>query len=127
MPKIVKRVSLSLNAWANQIGIESDTIERWAAKAGISIKPGTDISARTMFRIVRGEERSERTRLLRAQSEKVERENTEAIGQLIPLEAAKEKYLEILMAVRRDLEADYKAQGRLEVLDAIFKKHHAKG
>jgi hypothetical protein len=62
---------------------------------------------------------------LREETLRIRLDREEKEGQLIPLELAKAKYLEILLALRRDLEADYKQQGRLDALDRIFKKHHA--
>jgi hypothetical protein len=62
---------------------------------------------------------------LRAETKKIYRQEAEAQGELCQIEAVKAKLMEWLLALRRDLEADYKAQGRMDALDRIFKKHHA--
>jgi hypothetical protein len=61
---------------------------------------------------------------LKAETRRIEREEAEAQGELCQMEAVKAQVMEWLLALRRDLESDYRSQGRLEALDKIFAKYH---
>jgi acetyl-CoA carboxylase carboxyltransferase component len=60
---------------------------------------------------------------LKAETKRIERMERVARGELCDVAKHSEIILAHLMQLRRYLEADYRAQGRLKVLDEIFKKH----
>lgn len=63
---------------------------------------------------------------LKAETIRIKRQERVARGELCDVAEVHEELLAGLMELRRELETDYRAQGRLPVLEEIFKRHHDK-
>jgi hypothetical protein len=100
------KITGSIQAWADSLGVESSTIRRKLNRAEIKFEPGKQLLAFDIFRALTAESDKDAamTRKLDAETRKTERENSVAEGRLHDL-AAVEKIIwqDLLAPLRAEL------------------------
>lgn len=81
-------ISATLNEWANSLGKDPDTLKRAMVKHGVAVpEDGEDIPAPDIIRTIFGDKHTEEVRNLKADADRKEREEKEALGEVVQMEA----------------------------------------
>jgi hypothetical protein len=121
-----KRADLSatVNRWATEAGMDDATLLRWLIRAGIKIVPGKPVQARDIINAIRGDDKSERTALVRSQRELNEIEKAEKEKTLVPrAELEADLWSRVLLPFRNDFLALAKKHGIVQQVEELMAKH----
>lgn len=103
--KPLKQFTGTIHAWSRALGIEPKTLTQRLTKAEIHTTPGAEITARQVMKAMTGDDRAEKTALIRAKRIAQETENREREGELVEMAVAEKAiWHDTVLPLKREIE-----------------------